>query len=81
MIDERNARVRAHANNIRRYERLLATRLSDVGAPVHRKAPCGGAIRACDIERGRASHSIDRCARRRPRPRLILDWGSNNLNT
>src|ERR1700754_3220685 len=30
MIDERNARVRAHANNIRRYERLLATRLSDV---------------------------------------------------
>ena len=30
MIDERNARVRAHANNMRRYERLLATRLSDV---------------------------------------------------
>jgi hypothetical protein len=30
MIDERNARLRAHANNIRRYERLLETRLSDV---------------------------------------------------
>lgn len=27
---ERNARLRAHANNIRRYERLLETRLSDV---------------------------------------------------
>lgn len=30
MVDERNARIRAHAGNIRRYERLLVTRLSDV---------------------------------------------------
>ena len=30
MVDERIARPRAHAGNIRRYERLLETRLSDV---------------------------------------------------
>jgi hypothetical protein len=30
MIDERSARIRAHASNIRRYERLLEMRLSVV---------------------------------------------------
>ena len=30
MIEENHARLRAHRNNIRRYERLLATQLSDL---------------------------------------------------
>ena len=30
MIDENLARLRAHRNNIHRYRRLLATRLSDL---------------------------------------------------
>jgi hypothetical protein len=30
MIDENLARLRAHRNNIHRYRRLLATRLSEV---------------------------------------------------
>ena len=30
MLDENLARIRAHRNNIHRYRRLLATRLSDL---------------------------------------------------
>ena len=30
MIEQNLARLRAHRNNIRRYERLLATQLSDL---------------------------------------------------
>ena len=49
MIEENLARLRAHRNNIRRYERLLATQLSDLD----RKAAGGR------TGRGRSSRQND----------------------
>ena len=39
MIDENLARIRAHRNNIQRYRRLLATRLSDLERAYVEKRP------------------------------------------
>ena len=59
MVDERNARIRAHASNIRRYERLLETRLSDVERRFieRRLAEERSALEA--LSAGEPPHSID----------------------